>query len=161
MDETSAKAIAYGAVKYSILKTSNDKNVTFDWDSALSFEGDSGPYLQYSLARIFSILRNFTDTKITNPDYTFLVQKEEVELILEIAKKNEIIELAYKNLSPHIIANYLYGLTQKFSRFYHQHSIINASSEELTIARYHLILALKQVIMNCFSILGIDYVETM
>lgn len=161
VDETSAKAIAYGAVKYSILKTSNDKNVTFDWDSALSFEGDSGPYLQYSLARIFSILRNFTDTKITNPDYTFLVQKEEVELILEIAKMNEIIELASKNLSPHIIANYLYGLTQKFSRFYHQHSIINASSEELKIARYHLILALKQVIMNCFSILGIDYVETM
>lgn len=161
VDETSAKAIAYGAVKYSILKTSNDKNVTFDWDSALSFEGDSGPYLQYSLARIFSILRNFTDTKITNPDYSFLVQKEEVELILEIAKMNEIIELASKYLSPHIIANYLYGLTQKFSRFYHQHSIINASSEELKIARYHLILALKQVIMNCFSILGIDYVETM
>lgn len=161
VDETSAKAIAYGAVKYSIIKTSNDKNVTFDWDSALSFEGDSGPYLQYSLARIFSILRNFTDTEIKNPDYSLLDQKEELELILEIARMNEVIELASKNLSPHIIANYLYGLTQKFSRFYHQHSIINASSEELKIARLHLILAVKQVILNCFSILGIDSVETM
>ncbi|WP_066714556.1 arginine--tRNA ligase [Clostridium sp. Marseille-P299] len=161
VDETSAKAIAYGAVKYSIIKTSNDKNVTFDWDSALSFEGDSGPYLQYSLARIFSILRNFTDTEIKNPDYSLLDQKEELELILEIARMNEVIELASKNLSPHIIANYLYGLTQKFSRFYHQHSIINASSEELKIARLHLILAVKQVILNCLSILGIDSVETM
>lgn len=161
VDETSAKAIAYGAVKYSIIKTSNDKNVTFDWDSALSFEGDSGPYLQYSLARIFSILRNFTDTEIKNPDYSLLDQKEELELILEIARMNEVIELASKNLSPHIIANYLYGLTQKFSRFYHQHSIINASSEELKIARLHFILAVKQVILNCFSILGIDSVETM
>ena len=161
VDETSAKAIAYGAVKYSILKTSNDKNVTFDWDNALSFEGDSGPYLQYSLARIFSILKNFTETELKNPDFSLLEQKEELELILEISKMKEVIALASKSLSPHIIANYLYGLTQKFSRFYHQHSIINASSEALKIARLHLILAIKQVILNCFYILGIDYVETM
>jgi arginyl-tRNA synthetase len=161
VDEHSAKAIAYGAVKYSILKTSNDKNVTFDWENALSFEGDSGPYLQYSLARIFSILRNCNDIDIKKPDYSLLNQKEEIELILEIAKMNEIVELATKTLSPHIIANYLYGFTQKFSRFYHQHSIMNAPSEDIKCARLHLIIAVKQVLINCFHILGIDYVETM
>lgn len=161
VDENSAKAIAYGAVKYSILKTSNDKNVTFDWENALSFEGDSGPYLQYSIARIFSILRNCNDVNIMKPDFSLLVQKEEIELILELARMKEVIGLATKTLSPHVIANYLYGLTQNFSRFYHLHSIINASSEDIKIARLNLIMAVKQVIINCFNILGIKYVETM
>ncbi len=155
VDENSAKAIAYGAVKYSILKTSNDKNVTFDWESALSFEGDTGPYLQYSLARIFSILRNCKDTNIKVPNFSLLDQKEEIELILEIARMNEVIGLATKTLSPHVIANYLYGMTQKFSRFYHQHSIMNAPSEDIKIARLNLIMAVKQVIINCFNILDV------
>ncbi len=160
-EESSAKAIAYGAVKYSILKTSNDKNVTFDWDNALSFEGDSGPYLQYSLARIFSILRNFNGIYNRRPDYTLLGEKEELELILELAGMQEVIALAAKTLSPHIVANYLYGLAQKFSRFYHQHSILNAPSEGIKIARLFLISAVKQVMINCMDILGIDYVEKM
>lgn len=161
VDEVTAKAIAYGAVKYSILKTSNDKNVTFDLENALSFEGDSGPYLQYSLARIFSILKNCQNINITNPDFSLLDQNEELELVLEISRMHEVIGLAAKTLSPHVIANYLYGLTQKFSRFYHKHSIINASSEGIKIARINLIMAVKQVILNCFDILGIEYVETM
>lgn len=160
-EERSAKAIAYGAVKYSILKTSNDKNVTFDWDNALSFEGDSGPYLQYSLARIFSILKNFNGIYNRRPDYTLLGEKEELELILELAGMQEVIALAAKTLSPHIVANYLYGLAQKFSRFYHQHSILNAPSEGIKIARLFLISAVKQVMINCMDILGIDYVEKM
>ncbi len=161
VEERSAKAIAYGAVKYSILKTSNDKNVTFDWENALSFEGDSGPYLQYSLARIFSILKNCRDISNLKPDFTLLGEKEELELILELARMPEVISQAVKTLSPHIIANYLYGLAQKFSRFYHQHSILNAPGEGIKIARLYFIMAVKQVMINCFDILGIDYVDTM
>lgn len=161
VEESSAKAIAYGAVKYSILKTSNDKNVIFDWENALSFEGDSGPYLQYSLARIFSILKNCKDFGNRKPDFTLLGEKEELELILELARMHEVIALAAKTLSPHIIANYLYGLAQTFSRFYHRHSILNAPSEGIKIARLYLISAVKQVMINCLGILGIDYVETM
>lgn len=156
-----AKAIAYGAVKYSILKTSNDKNVTFDWKNALSFEGDSGPYLQYSLARIFSILKNCKGIDTRKPNYSLLSETEELELILLLARMHEVTALAAKTLSPHIIANYLYGLAQTFSRFYHQHSILNASSEGIKTSRIHLIMAVKQVMINCFNILGIDYVETM
>ncbi|MDF2538442.1 MAG: argS [Herbinix sp.] len=160
-EDSAAKAIGYGAVKYAILKTSNDKNVTFDWDNALSFEGDSGPYLQYSLARIFSILKNCEDVGNKKPDFSVLVEKEEVELVLELAKMKDTIRIAVKTLSPHIIANYLYGLAQTFSRFYHQHSIINASSDAIKIARLYLIKAVKQVIINCFYVLGIEYVDVM
>ena len=114
-----------------------------------------------SLARIFSILKNCMDFETIHPDFSFLGQKEEIELILEIAKMEEMIKLAVKTLSPHVIAGYLYGLTQKFSRFYHQHSIINAPCEDVKNARLYLLMAVKQVIMNCFNILGIDSVETM
>jgi arginyl-tRNA synthetase len=160
-DEKTAKSIAYGAVKYSILKTSNDKNVTFDWDTALSFEGDSGPYLQYSYARIASIQKKFTDTAIKEVNYGLLTEIEELDLLIEISKMSDIVETAMKNLSPHIVATYLFGVTQKFSKFYHNHSVLNAETEELKIARYHLVLAVKQVISNCFTILGIDEIEEM
>lgn len=161
LDDETAKAIAYGAVKYSILKTSNDKNVTFDWANALSFEGDSGPYLQYSLARIFSIQRKCEGLSVAHADYSLLGEKEELELILEIAKMYEIISLASRTLSPHVIATYLFNLTQKFSKFYHNHSVVNATNNDIKVARYSLIMAVKQVIINCFDILGITYVEKM
>jgi len=160
-DEDTAKAIAYGAVKYSILKTSNDKNVTFDWESALSFEGDSGPYLQYSFARIKSIERKMHTSKLTKVQYELLVEVEEIELLIEVSKMHEVIQTAIKHLSPHSVATYLFSVTQKFSKFYHDHSVLNADSEALMFARFSLVLAAKQVIANCFSILGIDEIEQM
>ncbi len=161
VDENTAKAIAYGAVKYSILKTSNDKNVTFDWESALSFEGDSGPYLQYSFARIKSIERKMNTGIADNVQYERLVASEEVELVIEISNMQDVIQSAMMQLSPHSVATYLFSITQKFSKFYHSHSVLNAESKELMEARYALVLAVKQVISNCFSILGIDEIEQM
>lgn len=161
VDENTAKAIAYGAVKYSILKTSNDKNVTFDWESALSFEGDSGPYLQYSFARIKSIERKMNTGIGDNVQYERLVASEEVELVIEISNMQDVIQSAIMQLSPHSVATYLFSITQKFSKFYHSHSVLNAESKELMEARYALVLAVKQVISNCFFILGIDEIEQM
>lgn len=161
VDKDTIKAIAYGAVRYSIIKASNDKNVIFSLEDALSFEGDAGPYLQYSLARINSILENCKDVNISEIDYSLLGEKEEIELIIAIDKMSKAIELAVKDLSPNVVANYLFSLTQVFSKFYHKHSIINAQSNELKITRLHLILAVKQVIENCFMILGIDCIKSM
>jgi len=161
VDEKTAKSIAYGAVKYSILKTSNDKNVTFDWDSALSFEGDSGPYLQYSYARIISIQRKLGELVTNDVNFSLLTEQEELELIVEIGKMPDVIDSALKSLSPHIVATYVFGVTQKFSKFYHNHSVLNAETEELMVARYNLVLSVKQVIANCFTILGIDTIEQM
>lgn len=143
------------------MKTSNDKNVTFDWENALSFEGDSGPYVQYSFARIKSIERNMISHITNKIQYERLVEIEELELILEISKMQDVIQTAMKQLSPHIVATYLFSVTQKFSKFYHNHSILKADSKELMDARYSLVLAVKQVIVNCFSILGIEALEQM
>jgi arginyl-tRNA synthetase len=160
-DESMAKAIGYGAVKYAILRASNDKNVLFDWESALSFEGDSGPYLQYSLARINSILRNYGRPLPEEIDYSVLQNTLEIDLILGLNGFQSIVKTAMKEFSPHIIANYVYGLTKKFSSFYHFCRILDAESEELKIARLALIQAVRQVILNCFELLGIEPVEAM
>lgn len=160
-EEKTAKSIAYGAVKYAFLKIANDKNVTFEWDTALSFEGDSGPYLQYSYARINSIFRKYGKELPKEIDYSVLREPIEFELIKELSNMQNIITRALEETSPHIISNYVYSLTKKFSLFYHDCPVINAENEELKKARLVLIDAVKQVVWNCLWILGIDAVETM
>jgi len=161
VDMKTAKAIGYSAVKYAILRVSNDKSVIFDWKTALSFEGDSGPYLQYSLARINSIFRNYGKALPEEIDYSVLQNNEETDLVLELANFASAFKTALKELSPHIIANYVYGLTKKFSTFYHCHSVLNAENESLKTARLALIAAVRQVILNCFELLGIEPVDEM
>lgn len=158
-DET-AKSIAYASVKYAILKTSNEKNVTFTWDQALSFEGDSAPYCLYSLARIYSIMEK-TDSLSNHKAYNEMVNAEEIELAIEISKMYDMIETAEKTKSPHIVVNYLYDVTRRFSSFYHACSINDASTNQLKSARYDLTMATKQVIENCFQLLGIDIIKKM
>ncbi len=170
VSESVAKAIGYSAVKYAILKTSNEKNVTFDWDKALSFEGDSGPYLQYTLARVFSIENKCKSEKVEimsklnsleYVDVSLLGQADEVELIMEVGRMYDVIDSATKSLSPHFLANYLFSLAQKFSKFYHSHSVINAGNDDLIMARMALIQAVKQAMINGFEILGLDVIEKM
>lgn len=160
-DEKTAKSIAYGAVKYAFLKIANDKNVTFDWDIALSFEGDSGPYLQYSYARINSIFKKYGKQLPQKVDYSMLKEPIEFELIKELANMESAVTRALEETSPHIITNYVYTLTKKFSLFYHECSVINADNEELRKARLILIDAVKQVIKNCLWLIGMDTVEVM
>ncbi len=161
VDVNTAKAIGYGAVKYAILRASNDKNVIFNWESALSFEGESGPYLQYSLARINSIFRNYGEALPEDIDFSVLQNNHEIDLVLELANFPATVKTALKELSPHVIANYVYSLTKKFSVFYHYNSVLNADNENLKIARLALISAVRQVILNCFELLGIEPVEEM
>ena len=80
---------------------------------------------------------------------------------MELANFPNTVKTAMRELSPHVIANYVYGLTKKFSIFYHYHSVLNAESEDLKIARLALIAAVRHVILNCFELLGIESVEEM
>ncbi len=168
-DSATATAIGYGAVKYAILRASNDKNVVFDWDAALSFEGESGPYLQYSLARINSIFRKLAEAGYSNSlnsgagpvDFSVLDNPLEVELIKEAASFSQAVKTALRDYSPHVIANYVYGLTKKFSIFYHDCPVLNAGDDKLKTARIALIAAVRQVILNAFYLLGIEPVEMM
>ena len=158
VDEESAKVIAYGAVKYGILRVSPEKNVTFDWEHALSFEGETAPYIQYACARISSILKK---CKI-NPkaDLSLLKEKEEDELIKTLSNFPEIISKATSELRPHLIANYAYSLAQQFNEYYHKHNILKAD-EKVKGARLLLIFAVRQVLKNGLNLLGINVIEKM
>jgi arginyl-tRNA synthetase len=160
-DEKAAKAIAYGAIKYAFLKVGNDRNVTFDWEQALNFEGDSGPYIQYCYARINSILRKYGKNIPSSTDLSVLKEDAEFDLVKELAFFPRVVEKALNEYSPNVIANYIYGVSKKFSNFYHDYSVLNADCEELKDARILLISSVKQVVKNGLSLLGIDAVEFM
>ncbi|MBI2660379.1 arginine--tRNA ligase [Candidatus Woesearchaeota archaeon] len=158
-DEKSAKAIAYGAVKYGILKVSPEKNVVFDWQHALSFEGETAPYILYAYARISSILKR---NKRANPraDLKLLKEKEEAELVRLLSNFPEVVSKATHELRPHLIANYSYSLAQKFNEYYHIHKILKAESS-IKDARILLISAVRQTIKNGLNLLGIGVLERM
>ena len=159
VDEKAAKIIAYGAVKFGILKVSPEKNVIFDWQQALSFEGETAPYIQYAYARISSILKK--NKKINNKaDLKLLTEKEEIELIKLLSNLPDVITKATNDLRAHLIANYLYSLAQKFNEYYHIHQILKAE-QKVKDARILLINAIRQVIKNGLNLLGIDVLERM
>ncbi|PIN78145.1 arginine--tRNA ligase [Candidatus Woesearchaeota archaeon CG10_big_fil_rev_8_21_14_0_10_34_12] len=151
-----AKKIGIAAIKYAMLRNDNNKNITFDLDSALNFEGDSGPYLQYSYARASSILKKAKKGK-QNPTFSTL-EKSEIALIKEILTFKEIVKSAEKHLSPSLIANYSFNLAKTFNEFYHECPVINSENEAF---RLRLIEAFRSVIKNSLYLLGIDVLEEM
>src|SRR3989338_5695483 len=158
-DEKAAKTIAYGAIKYGILKVSPEKNVIFDWQHALSFEGETGPYIQYAYARISSILKKAK--KINHKaDLGLLKEKEENEMIKLLHNLPEVAAKATSELKPHLIAAHLYSLAQKFNEYYHAHQILKAD-KGIKDARILLISAVRQAIKNGLDLLGIDALERM
>lgn len=160
VDEKTAKAIAYGAVKYGILKVSPEKNVIFDWQHALSFEGESCPYIQYAYARISSILKKNKSKINLKIDFSLLKEKEESELAKILSLFPETVLKATNELKPHLIANYFYLLAQKFNEYYHKHKVLKAEATTKD-ARLLLISALRQVIKNGLNLLGIDVLDKM
>ncbi len=159
VDVKAAKIIGYGAIKYSILRVSPEKNVIFDWQHSLSFEGETAPYLQYAYARISSILKK---NKKTDPkaDLSLLKEKEEEMLIRLVYNFPQLVSKATSELRPHLIAAYLYSLAQKFNEYYHLHPILKADSQ-LRKARILLISGVKQVLKNGLNLIGIDVLEKM
>jgi arginyl-tRNA synthetase len=159
INEKDAKKIAYGAIKYSILKVAPERNVTFSW-KALQFEGDTGPYLQYACARINSILRKYGKKLDTKVDFSLLKTEEEINLIKILSSFDNIIEEAERTSKPNIIANYLYNLAQEFSNFYIKCPVLKAE-ENLRKARLLLASSVRQVLENGLGILGIEVLEKM
>ena len=152
----SPEKIGIGAIKYAMLRNDNDKNITFDWEQALSFEGDSGPYLQYSYARASSILKKAKSKKIklNIPE----LQPSEIKLIKELLRFPEIVEHASSHLSPSIIANYSFQLAQTFNEFYHSCPVIGSKEQAF---RTELVKKFRIVMKNALGLLGIDVLEEM
>lgn len=160
IDEEKAKKIAYGAVKYTILKGSLEKNVIFDLEKSLSFDGDTSLYIQYNYARINSILNKANFEKMEKlTRFDLLKEPAEIELIQKLEEFKTIVSKVTEKLTPNLIANYVYELTKMFSSYYHDYSILNAETEELKNMRLQLINAIGIVTKTSLNLLGIDIVD--
>ncbi|MBI2651285.1 arginine--tRNA ligase [Candidatus Woesearchaeota archaeon] len=158
INKKTAKSIAYGALKYSILKVSPEKNVIFNWEHALSFEGETAPYIQYAYARISSIIRHHKKDKKEMPkkaDFSLLDKPEETELIKKLSLFPSIAEKAAVELRLNAIATYTYELAKQFNEFYHTYNILK-EGEELKKARLLLAACVSQTLKNSLNLLGID-----
>ena len=160
IDNKAAKIIGYGALKYGILKVSPEKNVTFNWQQALSFEGETAPYIQYAYARISSIVRKNKNKVPAKADFSLLSSTEEIELIKKIADFPNVVEKATIELKPSLIANYTYELARQFNEFYHIHNILK-EKEEIKNARLILIGCIRQVLKTSLNLIGIGVLERM
>lgn len=158
--EEVAKKIGVGAVIFTYLKNSREKDIVFDWKEILSFEGETGPYVQYAYARGNSILERAGEFS-GSIDYSKLSSKEEFELVKSLGNFNNIITLALDKLEPSILTRYVIEVAKGFNKFYNAHSVLNLEDEELKRARLNLVKASLQVIKNGLELLGIGVVEKM
>ncbi len=159
-DAAVAKAVAYSALKYSFLRVANDKQVVFNWDSAMSFEGESGPYLLYSHARICSILRKYGKALPASAEFATLETEPETALLKLLDEMPDQVARALRVRSPHVIASYAFAVARQFSTFYHACPILQEASP-LREARLLLAAATRQVLANCLGILGIEPLQRM
>ena len=139
-----------------MLKNDNDKNIIFDWEQSLRFEGDTGPYLQYSYARASSILKKSKIKKSKNqiPE----LSEGEIKLIKKILEFPEVVEKSAEKLNPSFIANYSFQLAQSFNEFYHSNKVIGEKEEYF---RIKLVEAFRNTLKNSLYLLGIEVMEEM
>ena len=159
-----ARIVGMGALKYFILKVDARKNMLFNPEESIDFNGNTGPFIQYTYARIRSILRKAADQGIVIPDALAdnmpLCQKE-TELIQKMDEFGAAVRQAGKDYSPSGIANYCYELTKDFNQFYHDYSILNADTEEEKVVRLVIAKNVAKTIKNGMALLGIEVPERM
>lgn len=153
--------VGIAATKYSFLKKNPLQNSVFDFNESISFEGDSGPYLQYTYARAKSILREINSPIAYRFSPTTELNDEEVALLRTLYKFPEVVLDAGNNLAPNLICTYLFDLAQKFNLFYKKHKVLKAESNEIKNMRLTLTAATAQVIKNGLRLLGIEVLERM
>jgi arginyl-tRNA synthetase len=158
--EEVAKKVGIGAVVFTYLKNSRERDLVFDWKEMLSFEGETGPYVQYTYARGKSILRKAESVSKTI-NYSKLNSKEEFELIKLLEGFQKSIMLSIERLEPSVITRHIIEVAKAFNKFYNSHSILNGEDEDLKASRLYMVEATCQVIKNGLSLLGIDVVEKM
>ncbi len=150
-----ARVIALAAIKYSLLKTDINKEIVFDPSEAISFEGDTGPYLLYSYARASSISRKVKSKK---PLKILDLKEQEIKLLKKINSFPQIVSKAYKDLAPNLIANYSFELSKLFNEFYHECPVMGSLEEGF---RLKLVEAFRITLKKSLSLLGIDVLEEM
>ena len=159
-----ARIVGMGALKYFILKVDARKNMLFNPEESIDFNGNTGPFIQYTYARIRSIMRKAEAEGIVLPSVlpnTLPLNEKEVQLIQKLNSFETVVEQAGKDYSPSGIANYCYELTKDFNQFYHDYSILNAESAEAKTLRLALAKNVAKTIKNGMQLLGIEVPERM
>lgn len=154
------KTIGLGALKYYILKVDPKKRILFDPKESIDFQGNTGPFIQYTHARIQSILRK-ADFDYSNPVTNYKLEAKEKELIKILDQFPVVIQQAAEHYSPALIANYCYDLVKEFNSFYQNISILGAEQADQRIFRVQLAEQVAKVIANGMRLLGIDVPERM
>ena len=164
VDKT-AHAIALGALNYYLLQVQPTKDMVFNPEESISFNGNTGPYLQYTGARLSSILRKFEEEKdkyLSVPfNGTLLTIDDEKALIKLIADFPSVVSKAAADYDPSEIASFLYEAAKTFSHYYHDNRILSADTDELVVARVRLIKMLMITIRNGFALIGVPFLEAM
>lgn len=158
-----ARHVGLGSLKYFILKVDPRKNMTFNPKESIDFNGNTGSFIQYTYARIRSLLRKAEELGITLPA-TFAgltISTKEQELIAKVAEYADVVEEAARTYSPAVIANYVYDLVKEYNQFYHEFSILKEENEELRAFRLALSEVVARTIAAGFSLLGIEMPERM
>ena len=158
------KMIGLGALKYYILKVDPKKRILFNPEESVDFQGNTGPFIQYTYARIQSILRKANDTGVVWSavvDASLKLHPKEKELIKQIQLFPSTIQLAAENYSPALVANYVYDLVKEFNSFYQQVSILGEDDLEKKVFRIQLSNKVATIIQAGFKLLGIDVPERM
>src|SRR5690554_349199 len=152
------RIIGLGALKYFILKVDPKKRILFDPKESVDFAGNTGPFIQYTYARIQSILRkaDFDYSSVILSGSEVSLHEKEKELIKILAQFPEVIQQAAKTYSPALIANYTYDLVKEYNSFYQSVSILGETDESKKIFRVQLSDKVAQTIKNAFTLLGID-----
>jgi len=153
-----AEKVGVGAIKYYDLMHSVQSNVVFDWDKMMNLEGNSGPYLQYTVARTNSVLAKKSASQGEALQDVGDLDGEELSVLRALVRFSEVIESAAKSYSPNLLCNYLYDLAQKYNAFYNKDKIIGGENEEFRLV---LTSATGQVLKNGLKLLGIETPERM
>ena len=159
-----ARIVGLGALKYFILKVDARKNMLFNPEESIDFNGNTGPFIQYTYARIRSILRKAEASGIDIPESVSRsahINEKEIELIQKMNDYGAAVEQAGKDYSPSGIANYCYELTKQFNQFYHDYSILNADNADEKSTRLVIARNVAKVIKNGMRLLGIEVPERM
>ena len=159
-----ARIVGLGALKYFILKVDARKNMLFNPDESIDFNGNTGPFIQYTYARIASILRKAKDQGITIPDElptSISISTKETELIQKLNQFGSALRQSGTDYNPSGICNYCYELTKEFNQFYHDFTILGEQDETLKLFRLSLAKAVAKVVSLGMGLLGIEMPERM
>lgn len=163
--DATAHAIALAALNYYLLQVSPSKDMIFNPAESISFNGNTGPYLQYMGARISSMLRKYSEVEADYAGVPFnpalLSLEDERGLIKQLAAYPEVVAKAGAEYDPSVVTSYLYDLSRQFSRWYHDNQILKAGEPALVKARVELSSMVLQVLRNAFALIGIPYLESM